>query len=171
MMFRFSILLTCLSICIISESWGAVYKWTDENGIIHFSDSPAKIPEEYKDRVEKTTPPEKSKEREPVRKPSVLFEQKTDLHGKNKKWWQGLVRKWEAKKREAEDRIEELQIEIRQLDFNKRIVGYSDKEKSRLTRLIQVAELRKSVAIRMLAEGLPEEARKAGAPVEWLTSN
>jgi hypothetical protein len=99
-----------------------------------------------------------------------LFEQKTDLLGKNKKWWQNLVRKWEDKKREAEYKIEEIQIEIRQIESDRRIFVGTDKEKSRLTRLMQIAELRKNVAIRMLTEGLPEEARKAGAPMEWLTS-
>ncbi|MBI3358615.1 MAG: DUF4124 domain-containing protein [Nitrospirae bacterium] len=168
MILRFSIFLIILLSFVPSETWGTVYKWTDENGIIHFSDNPQKVPEEYRGRVEKMTPPEKSKEREPPRKPTVLFEQKTDLHGKNKQWWQGLVKKWEKKKGEAENRIEELQIEIRQLEFNKKAFGGMEKEKSRLTRLIQVAELRKNVAIRMLTEGLPEEARKAGAPVEWL---
>jgi len=152
---------------VTAEVWGAVYKWTDENGQIHFSDDPQKVPETYRGRVEKMVPPDKAREREPSRKPTVLFEQKSDLNGKNKKWWQGLVKKWEEKKREAEDRIDELKLEIRQLDSNKMIAG-SDRERSRLTRLVQVAELRKNVAIRMLTEGLPDEARKAGAPMEWL---
>ncbi len=168
MMARFSIFLIILFVSIATPAWATVYKWTDENGIMHFSDDPKKVPEAYRGRVDKTTPPEKLRERDPSRKPTVLFEQKTDLYEKDKKWWQGLVRKWEEKKREAENRIEELNLELRELESNKRIVAGGDKEKSRLTRLVQGAELRKGVAIRMLTEGLPEEARKAGAPMEWL---
>jgi hypothetical protein len=167
---RFFILLILVSAFVTTKAWGTVYKWTDENGLIHFSDDIRNVPEEQRSRVEKTVPPEKAREKDPSKKPTVLFEQKVDLNGKSKKWWQSLVRKWEEKKREAEDRIEELKLEMRQLESNKRILGSSDREKSRLTRLLQVAELRKNVAIRMLTEGLPEEARKAGAPVEWLTS-
>ncbi len=169
MIARYSFSLIFLLLLVTTQARGAVYKWTDENGIIHFSDDARKVPEEYRNPTEQSATPEKKKMREPSRKPSVLFEQTSDLHGKNKKWWQNLVRKWEDKKREAEDKIEELQIEIRALELNKRL-GIMDKEKSRLTRLTQVAELRKDVAIRMLTEGLPEEARKAGAPIEWLTS-
>lgn len=29
-----------ISLCFISISWANVYKWTDENGIVHFSDTP-----------------------------------------------------------------------------------------------------------------------------------
>jgi hypothetical protein len=32
---------------------GDFYKWTDENGTIHFSDSPADVPPKYQDRIKK----------------------------------------------------------------------------------------------------------------------
>jgi hypothetical protein len=169
MRYRLPIFLIFLLAFVTTKAWGTVYKWTDENGLLHFSDDLKNVPEAYRGRIEKAIPSEKPNERESSRKPTVLFEQKTDINGKNKKWWQGLVRKWEEKKRDAENRIDELKLEIRQLESDRRMVE-SDKEKSRLTRLVQGAELRKNVAIRMLTEGLPEEARKSGAPMEWLNN-
>jgi hypothetical protein len=152
----------------VSEAWSFVYKWVDENGNSHFTDDPKNVPEEHRGRLERA--PSGEKVREPSRKPSVLFEQKTDSSGNNKQWWQKLVKKWEGKKREAEYRIEELQIEIRQTEINSRVMAGAEKEKRRLLRLVQAAQLRKEVAIRMLTEGLPDEARRAGAPLEWLSN-
>jgi hypothetical protein len=161
--------LVLLLTVIVPEAWGTIYKWVDENGIVHFSDDLKNIPEEYRGRVEKPISSEKAKE--PSKKPSVLFEQKTDQNGNSKQWWQRLFRKWEEKKRDAENRMEELEIEIRQLDFNRRILGNVAKERARLNRLMQAARLRKDVANRMLTEGLLDEARRAGAPLEWLSNN
>lgn len=157
----------------IHEVWGAIYKWVDENGITHFTDDPKNVPEAHRGQAEKKVFSDKSEKiersHEPVRKPTVLFEQKTDLNGNNKQWWLKLVRKWEEKKRDAENRIEELQIEMRQMEINRRKLPNADKERSRLMRLTQAAQLRKDVAIRMVTEGLPDEATKAGAPLEWLS--
>ncbi|MEK7286749.1 MAG: DUF4124 domain-containing protein [Nitrospirota bacterium] len=168
-LFSFLLLFLLLS---VSHVWSAFYQWVDENGMTHFTDNLSKVPEAYRGQVEKSSPKEKIERehpRESPKKPAVLFEQKTDLNGNNKQWWQKLAKKWEEKKRDAEDRIEELQIEIRQLETNQRTLGNSDKERVRLTRLKQAAELRKNVAIRMLSEGLADEATRAGAPLEWLS--
>jgi hypothetical protein len=169
-MVRISFIFLIFLLAIVTPSaWSSVYKWTDENGQFHFSDDIRNVPEAYRGRMEKRSSSSETtqREREPAKQPIILFEQKSDINGKNKKWWQGLVRKWEEKKRDAEDRIDELKLEIRQLETDRKTAG-SDREKSRLKRLVQGAELRKNVAIRMLNEGLPEEARRAGAPMEWL---
>ncbi len=47
------ILWTCV-ILLLQTSWGwaKIYKWTDHNGKVHFTDNPATIPAAYRDQIE-----------------------------------------------------------------------------------------------------------------------
>ncbi|ETW97134.1 TIGR02281 family clan AA aspartic protease [Candidatus Entotheonella palauensis] len=58
------ILWACVILLLqIPWSWGAIYKWTDNNGQVHFTDNPATIPDAYRDQIETHTskgmPPER----------------------------------------------------------------------------------------------------------------
>ncbi len=167
---QFFLWLTLLIFLTVSGAGGVVYKWEDENGNVFFADDLKKVPEQYRSQTEERSSSERG-ERDSLRsRPSILFEQKTDLEGKGKNWWRDLVKRWEEKKRDADNRIEALELEMRQLTFHKGVPAKSmAKEKLRMTKLIKAAQLRRDVAIRMLTEGLPDEARKAGAPLEWLS--
>jgi len=171
------------------EVHGAIYKWVDGNGNIFFADSKSKVPEQYRGHVREVNPRRGSLAREgsglsggnlPLQKPSVpppsrspvppIFEQKTDAQGREKRWWRNLANQWETKKKNAEERIEALKLEQRQLQFHEMMPEKKrSKENLRIQKLIQAAIMRRDVAIRMLIEGLPNEAKKAGAPIEWLT--
>ncbi|MEK6545924.1 MAG: DUF4124 domain-containing protein, partial [Nitrospinota bacterium] len=58
----FSTILTFTLLFYSENSYSEIYKWVDENGIVHFSDDLKKIPEEYRGRVEKPISSEKEKE-------------------------------------------------------------------------------------------------------------
>jgi len=155
---------------------GAIYKWVDENGNIFFVDERAKVPKEYWGKIEEIIPPRGATHRtresvSPKLRSSVLHEPKTDAQGKEKKWWQNLARQWEKKKKDAEARIEALKVEQRQLQFHPMPEKTRLKEESRIQKQIQASIMRRDVAIRMLIEGLPDEAKKAGAPIEWLATH
>jgi len=170
-----------LMLFFTAEVEGAIYKWIDENGGVFFADEKNKVPEKYQGQIREIAPSgdrTRRKDRNPsrdeqfVRPPlrSSMYEQKTDAQGKEKKWWRDLVGQWETKKKNAEERIEALKLEQRQLQFHQMMPEKKrSKETLRIQKLIQAAIMRRDVAIRMLIEGLPDEARKAGAPIEWLS--
>jgi hypothetical protein len=166
----------------IADVEGAIYRWVDEEGNLFFTDEKENVPQKYRGGIQEVIPgrpmrgtPSPSRDGQSVRtdpRPSVLYEQKTDTLGKGRKWWQNLAGKWERKKKDAEERIEVLKLEQRQLQFHQMMPKDKQlKEKVRIQKLIQTSIMRRDVAIRMLIEGLPNEAREAGAPIEWLSTH
>ena len=165
----------------IADVEGAVYKWVDEEGNIFFADEKEKVPRKYWGAIQQVIPGRSIRETTPSRseqsaqtepRSPPLYEQKTDAFGKEKKWWQNLAGKWERKKKNAEEQIDALKLEQRQLQFHQMMPEEKKlKEKGRIQKLIQASIMRRDVAIRMLIEGLPNEARKAGAPIEWLSTH
>jgi len=50
------ILWACVILLLqVPWSWGKIYKWTDNNEQIHFTDNPAKVPEAYRNQIETHT--------------------------------------------------------------------------------------------------------------------
>ncbi len=50
------ILWACVILLLqVPWSWGKIYKWTDSNGKIHFTDNPARIPDAYRHQIETHT--------------------------------------------------------------------------------------------------------------------
>src|ERR671925_1982447 len=41
-----------LSVCWVELAGGQLYKWTDRQGHVHFTDNPSRIPAEYRSQVE-----------------------------------------------------------------------------------------------------------------------
>ena len=161
-------LVTALIVLLAYDGKSATYKWEDESGTVFFTDDPERIPPRYRRHVEERV------EKEPVSlaplplQSNALFEQKMDLRGNNMQWWQDLIGQWEKKKKLAEDRIQQRELEIRQLESAKMATEDWEKEKRRIEKQINTAKARRDLAIHMLKEGIPSEAQKAKAPHEWL---
>ncbi len=50
------ILWACVILLVqVPWSWGQIYKWTDNNGKVHFTDNPATIPDTYRHQIETHT--------------------------------------------------------------------------------------------------------------------
>jgi hypothetical protein len=160
-----------LLLCVYSAE-GAFYQWEDGDGTVHLTDDLKKVPQQYRRQVEKKqaySPAEQAPLAPSHSRPSVESESTSRQTGdiKGKKWWRDLVRKWEKKRKDAEGRLEELEIEIHLIE-RKMPEKNREKEKTRLSNLMKAARLRRDVAERMLTDGLPDEARRAGVPAEWL---
>lgn len=48
-----ALVLTCALIGAVSAE-AATYRWTDKQGVVHYTDNPASVPPEYKNKVNKT---------------------------------------------------------------------------------------------------------------------
>ena len=162
------ILFCVFGVSSTATSQDAIYRWEDDNGNLFFSDTIEKVPKQYRGSIIKTVTPEKK-----ISLPShtpLLADTKTDLQGNDRKWWQKLAKRWYKKKRDAEDRIKEIQLEIRQLSSHRDMTREKRvKEELRMKKLLEAAVLRRDLANRMLTEGLPDEAKKAAAPLQWLS--
>ncbi len=164
-----SILLLLLFLPGVIYADGTIYQWEDERGIVSFTDDIKKVPERYRNLIRSIAPSEKEATASSASRSSTRHQLKTDTERKNKRWWGNLAKRWDRKRRDAEGRINEIQLEMRQVQSHQML---SEKERAkeelRMKRLLKAATARRDVANRMLAEGLPNEARKAGVPLEWL---
>lgn len=83
-----------------------IYKWTDEKGVIHFSDNLNGVPPAYRDRVtvekwEDIRKPEDSSPAPPETPLQNREERKTDINGQNEAYWKERVRLWKKQLQEA----------------------------------------------------------------------
>lgn len=157
--------------CVVA---GVFYRWTDAEGIVHLVDDPAKIPGNYRNAFEEIRVPD-----EPSRPagstPSPAPETGTpraapsgsDSPRRDRGWWRQRVEEWRGKKTGAEEKLADAQARLRRERFLDANVGTYRRQRE-IAAEIATYEAQLREADRMLQEGLPEEARKAGVPPGWL---
>lgn len=89
-----------LSIIILSlyfnvESFSEVYKWIDEEGVIHFSDDLTPIPEKYRSKIEKMGFSYEEGKKEELTEKRV---NEKDQLGRGEEYWRSRVEEWKNKK-------------------------------------------------------------------------
>ena len=161
--------LSCLF--VVSFSYAQVYKWVDDSGTVHFADDPAKVPEEYWDRIEK-----RKTIKEEGRQPSErrVHREPTDRFGRRKSWWRDRASKWWAQLENASSQHERITKEIEEARnvlnearndgkrrrYRRKIKGLQEEDEKYKA---QIEEAR-----HMLNDVLLDEARMAGADPSWL---
>jgi hypothetical protein len=172
-----NILLGLYCLLAASFSYAQVYKWVDDSGTVHLTDDPAKVPEEYWDRVE-----EKKTVKEEGRKPSdegtwsrrPVQREATDRFGRRKSWWRDRASKWWAQLENATSEHERITKEIeeaRKVLNEARNDGKRRRYRRKIKRLQEEGEKYKAQiakARHMLNNVLLDEARMAGADPSWL---
>ena len=89
-----------------------IYKWTDKNGVVNFTEDPEKVPPEYRDRVEREVGDDTSSAEPPtaVQSPSQSSEEvretKKDIHGLGESWWREKARPWNQQLEDATANLE-----------------------------------------------------------------
>lgn len=148
-----------------------VYRWEDEQGVIHMTDDLQKVPEEYRERTREIILP---KEKEVVSSlpktegSQVITPYKdADLVGHDRKWWQNRVREWKQKKTEAEQQLAEARKQLNMIPLNLSF-PIRLQTKQEILQDIETYEKKVQEAEQVLSEELPEEARRAGAPPGWV---
>ena len=181
------VIATWLSIFWVGFAWGQIYKWTDRQGNIHFTDNPSRIPSEQRSNVEveRATPPAPL----PTSSDDAATALPTDAAaagelpsapppkdrlGRGSDYWQQLAQDWFVQLQQhlqERDRLQLLYNYTRHLASSTRDASdrgriYADS--TRLEKAIAETEEQIKVAEAMLYTTLPLEARRLGANPEWL---
>jgi hypothetical protein len=154
---------------------GEYFKWIDERGVVHITNVPSSVPEEYKEEAERRVMPveeEEPSESPPEARQPVQDEQ--DRYGRGRDYW--VSRTNEAKRRlsRAQGEYEGLRREYRDLRDaynNTTSLAKRDEYKKRMES-VQIELRRQSEEIfrmrELLERTLPAEAANARAPAEWV---
>ncbi len=104
-------------------SWPAeIYRWTDDRGTVHLTDDPSKIPEAYRNRVEKVDLPEETQTGTPE-----VPKQKSDSEDRVKLYLEEMDRRIEERKR-LEKKVSGLEEELRLAQDRLKWIDDYDKE-------------------------------------------
>jgi hypothetical protein len=157
-----------------------VYKWTDEKGVIRFSDDLDGVPPAYRDRVkvekwEDKRKPEASSPA-PSRTPLQNMEEgKTDIYGQDETYWRGRVRPWKERLEEANANYARVQSEYTEKSEEavQRKYGSHTQYKSTSIELDRLREEMARYQAQMdeankMVDKIAKEAEEAKADPEWI---
>ncbi|MGO8989048.1 MAG: DUF4124 domain-containing protein [bacterium] len=172
------ILVAILSTFLISQlSFGEVYKWVDEKGVVHFTDDMQQVPEKYRPKAEEIGSSGADKEGtkgEGQITPKGKEEVRQDQLGRGEDYWKGRVGEWRSKLEERQDRMNTLRMKYNELTekFNdsKSTVERADIRKERDQVKDDMDECRTQIeeAKEMIEKKIPEEGALYKAKPEWL---
>jgi hypothetical protein len=158
---------------------GEYFKWVDERGVVHFTNVPSSVPEEYKGEAERRVmPSEKETPSGSTRESTVATEAPTeerkDRFGRGRDFWVNWTNEARNRLIRAENDYNRLMAEYKQSreDLDKagstaqrdRLRNKSDSLRVQMER--QREEIRK--AKEELEVKIPQAASMAGAPAEWV---
>jgi hypothetical protein len=159
-----------------------IYKWTDEQGVVNYTDEYSKVPPAYRDQVGVEKWKDIQKPGAPSLAPPQAPSQETgeataDIYGRDEAWWRDKVRPWKEKLKEATENYEKAQRnftqkseELSQTNFYGRSRSQTKWDVMELNRLneekkryeAQIAEANE------MLEKLSKEADESKANPDWL---
>jgi hypothetical protein len=171
-----------------------VYRWVDEQGIIHFTDDLGQVPEKYRDQVQKKKPPKESPLTQPTppqpAPPQPLTPprgieagkelkstpREKDILGRGEEWWRAKVNEWNEKLNFAQRNYERTYSEWKSKEQELETSKFKpDSLKRKLKADAKALEEKtkdweKQVdeAKNMLENVLPKQAQDYQANPEWL---
>jgi Domain of unknown function (DUF4124) len=178
-----------LSVLWVGVAWGQMYKWTDQQGTVHFTDNVSHIPPAYRAKAQllETSPPSQPSapatpsEESATPPPAASAPAETtptaapqDRLGRGADYWQSLAKGWSTQLRQSmleRDRLQLLYDRLRAVADNTRDVwerGRLEAQVARLQQAIVEIDQRIQEAQEMLQTTLPAEARRLGADPDWL---
>lgn len=157
-----------------------IYKWTDEKGVVNYSDEYSKVPPAYRDRVE-------VEKWEDIKKPETLSpappqaplqkseEVEKDIYGQDETYWKGRVRPWKerlqgasANYAKAQSKFMEKSEELSRRKYGSRTqYKFNVIELDRLREEMAKYQSEISEANEMLNR-ISKEAEEAKANLDWL---
>jgi hypothetical protein len=166
---------------------GQVYRWTDRQGNVHFTDNPSRIPPEYRataevERVSPSAPsqaPSGDTATAPPTDTTVPSAPRseappTDRLGRGRGYWQQLAQQWSARLQQHTAERDRLQ---QTYNSTRNLATYTRDGFDRRRLLAEIAQLEQAMAAVeaqineaeiMLRTTLPLEARRLGADPDWL---
>ena len=168
-------------------AFAQVYKWTDDKGVVHFTDDSGTIPEKYQTKAQKAqpespqaSPPQTLSSPQPApSQPGSPPAAKTgdvyrDSAGRDESYWKNRVDEWKRKLTAAQEKEQTLRNRYSQLTER----ANSTKNQGERYQLRQEREQVKAEidqqraqieeAKKMLDKTIPEEAALFKAKPEWV---
>lgn len=162
-------------ILVSTGTAGEYFKWIDERGIVHFTNIPSSVPQEYKDKAERRVmPTESEKSKESSREAKQGTEESRDRYGRGRDYWLQRTNVAKGNLYRAQSEYERLQKEYRDLldAYGKTTSLAKRDEYKKQMESVQNEMRRRSedifAAREMLEKTLPDEAASGGAPLEWV---
>jgi hypothetical protein len=169
--------IACTFLLIGSAAWATVYEWVDNQGIVHMTDDPDKVPARYRkvmkardiDTGGSAAPAAEPKGAVPSSEAGLPEEPEVLLYGgRNVRWWLGTFR-------EARENIEKHNAQIagkkKKLEQLRRKRVLYQKPSDRVAYYALMDEIaRDEEQVKVLQKNLDDlesQADKAGVPQHW----
>jgi len=164
------LLLVCL-MAMAAPAKGEIYKWTDRQGVVHFTDNSDKIPAKYRNKVREVdvtpviqeTDQSSKTETESITPPAQKL-----FGGHDEKWWRSRYKALRSEMKRIQNSLPEKKDHLIQLRrqlyiFSKPSsrIAYNDMNAEIGNDEARINELQKEIT------DLDGEAARAGVPLEW----
>lgn len=169
------IFIIILIILSTSFSIAEVYKWVDDQGVVHFTDDFTQIPEKYRPKIEKmemsNEKVEPETEKEPPSKKKDTYK---DRLGRGEEYWKGIVGEWSKKLKILQEKVESLRIKYNEvtekINNSKSSVERSNlrRERDQIKNEMDQNKSQIEKAKYMLEKKIPEDAELYKAKPEWV---
>jgi chromosome segregation ATPase len=171
----FSILLLLFIISVV-PSFAEIYKWIDQEGIVHYTDDIMQIPEKDRPMVEEMRLPQEEGEKKIEGDSSLEKKVETykDRLGRGEEYWRNRIEEGRKRLKVLQEKVEDLRSKYNELT-EKYNQSRSSIERATIRRdrddikseidqnKIQIEEVKN-----MLGKKIPEEAELYRAKPEWI---
>jgi hypothetical protein len=187
---RRSLIVIAALLLLASVAFGQeVYRWVDEQGVIHFTDDLGQVPEKYRDQVQRKKPPKEPPLTQPAPPQPLAPPQgmepgkelkstprQKDILGRGEDWWRAKVNEWNEKlnfaQRNYEKTYSEWKSKEQELETSKfkpdSLKRKLKAEAKALEEKTKDWEKQVDEAKNMLENVLPKQAQDYQANPEWL---
>jgi hypothetical protein len=174
-------LLLALILLPLSNVYAAFYQWTDDSGVLHFTDTRKKIPKKYQKKAKEVTPPGKSSPAAsnspapaPMSEPRAMEEPSGPAAapltpgGHPEQWWRQRFTALRRELKALQDELPLKQVRLAELRRERRIFTRArDREAINVLEAeLNANEARRAEIAREL-EILEQDAARAEVPAEW----
>lgn len=165
-----------LLISVSAHAAKYMYEWTDDEGVINFTDSPGNIPEKYLKRVKKrlvttetVTPPTRETGRIPPAPGEAARGETGVLYGgHNEEWWRSAFGRLREELKYIQDGLPAKRDALQQA---RRMLAIYPYPPNRQAYYDLLAEIQRDEArieeLNKQLESLDNEASRAGVPFDW----
>jgi hypothetical protein len=181
---RFTLLLVILVFSFSGLSNADTYQWTDNQGVVNFTDNPDNVPKKYRTKIKVTPSVDSAKDTQnsantvtsvgPDKKSEVTSTTPaapvgTKLYGGHDEvWWKSRYSSLRGEMKNIQDNLPAKRTDLEQLRRKLTLYTYS---RNRVAYQEKLAEIQRDEArIKVLTDqlaGLDTEAATAGVPFDW----
>jgi hypothetical protein len=154
---------------------GEVWKWVDETGAVHFTDSPESVPKKYREHMDHRELSGESEESPGTAgEAKQVTEEPRDRYNRGEDYWVKRANEVKKQLNRAQREYEQVRLEYNDLiaQYNSTRSRTKRRQYQKKLESLQGQFKRRGEDIErtkeILEKTLPEEAESAGVPTEWV---